>query len=237
MQLNKTKIIIPYEQWIKCDSKKWGHFKDFDLNYRPTNISSPITSFTSTSLSHSFHHPTSCDLNLSTSYYFYNQLCANGQSNLTMLNHVNGCFFKPIERLGDSQFIISQFKPNTNIIVTVPCSIARYNKQHNDMLLRLNRVIGVCEKFLVFQIWKGNNECEIFVYEFSKSKSNCIVKKLNRQFNRRVYTCLISPSRNVVLITPDYEDNHLSSSYNTYYHSYCDELSLIINLDTLELLR
>ena len=123
-----------------------------------------------------------------------------GQNNLTtVLNHVNGCFFKPIERLGDSQFIISQFKPIvTSSIVTLPCSIARYNikQQPNDMLLRLNRVIGVCEKFLVFQIWKGNNECEIFIYEFSKSKSNCIVKKLNRQFNRRVYTCLISPSRN-----------------------------------------
>lgn len=226
---NKTKILIPYDRWIKYDCKKWGHFKEFDYfnnstnNENKTNFNS-ITSFTSTTL-------TNYDLNLP--YYLYN----NYQTNLSLINHVNGCFFKPIERLGDSQFIISQFKPNSNIIVTVPCSIARYHKQHNEMLLRLNRVIGVCEKFLIFQIWKGNNECEIFIYDFDKSKTNCIVKKLNRQFNRRVYTCLISPSRNVILITPDYEDNHLSSSYNTYYHSYCDELTLIINLDTLELLR
>lgn len=226
---NKTKILIPYDRWIKYDCKKWGHFKEFDYfngsatSETKTNFNS-ITSFTSTTL-------TNYDLN-----FPYN-LYSNYQTNLSLINHVNGCFFKPIERLGDSQFIISQFKPNSNIIVTVPCSIARYHKQNNEMLLRLNRVIGVCEKFLVFQIWKGNNECEIFIYDFDKSKANCIVKKLNRPFNRRVYTCLISPSRNVILITPDYEDNHLSSSYNTYYHSYCDELTLIINLDTLELLR
>jgi hypothetical protein len=237
---NKTKIQIPYDRWIKYDSKKWGHFKEFDYFEKQfsNNLLSPLNYLTSTNNSSSSgNNNNSNDLNLSASYYFYNHLF-NNQTNLMTLNHVNGCFFKPIERLGDSQFIISQFKPNSNIIVTVPCSIARYNnKQNNDMLLRLNRVIGVCEKFLVFQIWKGNNECEIFIYEFQKSKTNCIVKKLNRRFNRRVYTCLISPSRNVVLITPDYEDNHLSSSYNTYYHSCCDELTLIINLDTLELLR
>lgn len=76
------------------------------------------------------------------------------------LHYVNGNFFKPIERLGDSQFILSQW-PFNDVIVTVPCNIERYrpnDKVSKETALKLNRVIGVCEQFLVFQIWKGNNE-------------------------------------------------------------------------------
>ena len=132
----------------------------------------------------------------------------------------------------------------------------------------------------MFQIWKGNNESEIFIYntdhsnnnnnnnnnnnEFLncntcnstnqylnnnftnntttntssidtmiQSSSNRIVRKLNRRFNSRTYTCLISPDRTVLLITPDYEFNY-SYSHHTHSHAEC---TVIINITNFQLLR
>ena len=254
-----SKVTIPYERWIKCDCKKWGHFKDFDFYNLtavnpanntvamatvaaptanstannstsgnniiiaidkhannsspntgnagqtskltnnsltlascdfPANIvaaTGPATSGASTSLSVSNSYFISANLN---HYLTSNANPANNQTilsfenkntncnlqntqtntNLTMsgnssssssnygpLHYINGSFFKPIERLGDSQFILSQW-PLNDIIVTVPCNIERYkanDKAAKDTAARLNRVIGVCEQFVVFQIWKG----------------------------------------------------------------------------------
>ena len=179
----------------------------------------------------------------------------NNNIKIGVLHYVNGNFFKPIERLGDSQFIISQW-PYNDIIVTVPCNIARYKPKDRvtkDISTRLNRVIGVCEQFLIFQIWKGNNEVEIFIYEYtnnlnnfnsfnqnldtikklSTTNNNKIVRKLNRRFNSRTYTCLISSDHNFVLITPDYEDNH-SYSHQSHAHP---ESTVILNINTFALLR
>ena len=248
-----NKVTIPYERWIKCDCKKWGHFKDFDF-YNLTSVN-PATVFSSYGISSTSSTSTnsgniiiaidkkdnnsnsqnkltnnsltlaSCDLassptnltsntssSISNSYfisanlnqYLTNSFCNNNNnnsnssnsntnqtilsldgktnanncylnpanSNLNInygpLHYINGSFFKPIERLGDSQFIISQW-PLNDIIVTVPCNIERYkanDKSAKDTAAKLNRVIGVCEQFVVFQIWKGMVSC--FSIEISK---------------------------------------------------------------------
>lgn len=256
-----SKIIIPYDRWIKYDCKKWGHFKDFDFynlyltpsassnsntnnntNNNNNNIIITIKNVNSES-SNSFIISTTLNQN---SAIFSSSLSSNEQST-GPLHYVNGHFFKPIERLGDSQFILSQW-PLNDIIVTVPCNIERYkpnDKQSKQNVLRLNRVIGVCEKFLVFQIWKGNNEVEIFIYEYFSSSStsdsiqadiqsnNRIVRKLNRRFNSRTYACLISPDKNFLLITPDYEYNY---SYSHHTHSH-PESTVILNINTFAILR
>ena len=66
-----------------------------------------------------------------------------------------------------------------------------------------------------------------------QSSSNRIVRKLNKRFNSRTYTCLISPDRNFLLITPDYEFN-FSYSHHTHSHA---ESTVIINLNNFDLLH
>ena len=259
-----SKVTIPYERWIKCDCKKWGHFKDFDFYnltaVNPANVSSSNntaahsgniiiaidkhtnpqnnTNTNTNKLTNNSLNLASCDfasttsttnsgvsaantivttnnamstnnsLSISNSYFISANLnqylntnlnntnnnasqtilsfenknnCNLGPSNSNMninsnnnsssssssntnygpLHYINGSFFKPIERLGDSQFILSQW-PLNDIIVTVPCNIERYkanDKAAKDTAARLNRVIGVCEQFVVFQIWKGIFPC------------------------------------------------------------------------------
>lgn len=232
-----NKVTIPYERWIKCDCKKWGHFKDFDFynltSVNPANVSpshgissssssnsgniiiaidkkdnnshsqskltnnsltlascdlagSPanLTSNTSSSISNSYFISANLNQYLTSNYCNNNSSNSSTNTNQTILSldgktntsncylnaansglninygplhYINGSFFKPIERLGDSQFIISQW-PLNDIIVTVPCNIERYkanDKAAKDTAAKLNRVIGVCEQFVVFQIWKG----------------------------------------------------------------------------------
>ncbi len=67
----------------------------------------------------------------------------------------------------------------------------------------------------------------------SSSGNNRIVRKLNRRFNSRTYTCIISPDRTTLLITPDYEFNY---SYSHHTHSHA-ESTIIININTCQLLR
>jgi hypothetical protein len=74
--------------------------------------------------------------------------------------YVNGRFFKSLTRLGDAQFILSEHGED-DIILTVPSNIERYRTNDNavrDRIDRLNRVIACCDEFIVFQLWKGNNE-------------------------------------------------------------------------------
>ena len=74
--------------------------------------------------------------------------------------YVNGRFFKSLTRLGDAQFILSEHGEE-DIILTVPSNIERYRTNDNavrDKINRLNRVIACCDEFIVFQLWKGNNE-------------------------------------------------------------------------------
>jgi hypothetical protein len=74
--------------------------------------------------------------------------------------YVNGRFFKSLARLGDAQFILSEHGED-DIILTVPSNIERYRTSDTtvrERIHRLNRVIACCDEFLVFQIWKGNNE-------------------------------------------------------------------------------
>lgn len=74
--------------------------------------------------------------------------------------YVNGRFFKSLTRLGDAQFILSEFGEE-DIVLTVPSNIERYRTNDNavrDRIHRLNRVIACCDEFIVFQLWKGNNE-------------------------------------------------------------------------------
>ncbi len=74
--------------------------------------------------------------------------------------YVNGRFFKSLTRLGDAQFILSEHGED-DIILTVPSNIERYRTNDNavrDRIHRLNRVIACCDEFIVFQLWKGNNE-------------------------------------------------------------------------------
>ena len=74
--------------------------------------------------------------------------------------YVNGRFFKSLTRLGDAQFILSEHGEEDTIL-TVPSNIERYRTNDNavrDRIQRLNRVIACCDEFIVFQLWKGNNE-------------------------------------------------------------------------------
>jgi hypothetical protein len=89
--------------------------------------------------------------------------------------YVNGRFFKSLTRLGDAQFILSEHGED-DVILTVPSNIERYRTNDNtvrDRIHRLNRVIACCDEFIVFQLWKGNNEVSlsiIFFILFSKNK-------------------------------------------------------------------
>jgi len=79
--------------------------------------------------------------------------------------YVNGRFFKSLTRLGDAQFILSEHGED-DIILTVPSNIERYRTNDNavrDRIHRLNRVIACCDAFIVFQLWKGNNEVSLFI--------------------------------------------------------------------------
>ena len=74
--------------------------------------------------------------------------------------YVNGRFFTSLTRLGDAQFILSEHGED-DMILTVPSNIERYRTNDNavrDRIHRLNRVIACCDEFIVFQLWKGNNE-------------------------------------------------------------------------------
>ena len=56
-------------------------------------------------------------------------------------------------------FLVNMEKDD--LILTVPSNIERYRTNDNtvrERIHRLNRVIACCDQFLVFQIWKGNNE-------------------------------------------------------------------------------
>ncbi len=67
----------------------------------------------------------------------------------------------------------------------------------------------------------------------SSTWNNRIVRKLNsiaHRFNARSYTCLISPDRTKLLITPDYEDKH---SYSHQTH----EVTVIFDIKTYAILR
>ncbi|CAF1492566.1 unnamed protein product [Adineta steineri] len=107
--------------------------------------------------------------------------------------YVNGRFFKSLTRLGDSQFILSEHGED-DVILTVPSNIERYRTNDNavrDRIHRLNRVIACCDEFIVFQLWKGNNEVEIFVFdrpvappESSETKSSIKCKCFHRQSQR-----------------------------------------------------
>ena len=231
-----SKICIPYDKWVKSDCKKWGHYKEFNLDYLneslcPTtltqasgNYSSAVT-ITSTSLNSTY--PQSIQ-----------SLYSSEQSNTAenLIYYVNGHFFKPLERLGDSQFIITELN-KSDTIVTVPSNIERYRNDplSREMTSKLNRVIGICDRYLIFQIWKGNSEIEIFIYNYSNDNKNLacnrIVRKLNRRFNSRTYTCILSPDKNYLLITPDYEDNH------SYLHQSHSEITLILNINTFSVVR
>ncbi|CAF1677759.1 unnamed protein product, partial [Adineta ricciae] len=83
------------------------------------------------------------------------------------VSYVNGRFFKSLTRLGDAQFILSEHGED-DIVLTVPSNIERYRTNDNtvrERIDRLNRVIACCDEFIVFQLWKGNNEVEIFVFD------------------------------------------------------------------------
>ncbi len=82
--------------------------------------------------------------------------------------YVNGRFFKSLTRLGDAQFILSEHGED-DIILTVPSNIERYRTNDNtvrERIHRLNRVIACCDEFIVFQLWKGNNEVNFFFLKF-----------------------------------------------------------------------
>lgn len=89
----------------------------------------------------------------------------SGDSDARRLNpkpvyYVNGRFFKSLTRLGDAQFILSEHGED-DIVLTVPSNIERYRTNDNtvrERVHRLNRVIACCDEFIVFQLWKGNNE-------------------------------------------------------------------------------
>lgn len=229
-----SKICIPYEKWIQNDCKKWGHYKEFSLAYLNETLCSPLplTNSTSSSPINSF---------TISSYHQSIQSLYSGSGNGTgdienLIYYVNGHFFKPLERLGDSQFIITELnKPD--IIVTVPSNIERYRNDplSKEMIIKLNRVVCICDRYLIFQIWKGNTEVEIFIYNYQNDNKNLtsdrIVRKLNRRFNSRTYTCILSPDKNYLLITPDYEDNH------SYLHQSHSEITLIININDFSIIR
>jgi hypothetical protein len=82
--------------------------------------------------------------------------------------YVNGRFFKSLTRLGDAQFILSEHGED-DIILTVPSNIERYRTNDNivrERIHRLNRVIACCDEFIVFQLWKGNNEVKRIIIIF-----------------------------------------------------------------------
>lgn len=67
----------------------------------------------------------------------------------------------------------------------------------------------------------------------SSTWNSRIVRKLNsiaHRFNARSYSCLISPDRTKLLITPDYEDKH---SYSHQTH----EVTVIFDIKTYAILR
>jgi hypothetical protein len=81
------------------------------------------------------------------------------------ISYINGRFFKSLARLGDAQFILSEHGED-DIILTVPSNIERYRTNDNtvrERIHRLNRVIACCDEFIVFQLWKGNNEVSLFI--------------------------------------------------------------------------
>lgn len=261
-----SKICIPYDKWIQGDNKKWGHYKEFNLCYlndyfdesksliqssSSSQISNSLITQSSTAL---FQQQQKIDSTISQTQINLLNINASSQasSNESIIYYVNGQFFKPLERLGDSQFIITQLC-QPDIIVTIPSNIERYRNDttSKEMSIKLNRIIGVCDQYIIFQIWKGNGEVEIFIYDYysqlddnnginnfnnynntrPQKSSHRIVRKLNRRFNSRTYTCLISPDKKYLLITPDYEDNH---SYSLQSHS---EVTIIININTFKVIR
>jgi hypothetical protein len=231
-----SKICIPYDKWIQNDCKKWGHYKEFSLAYLNETLSTAASSSASASAINTFSI-------LNSTYHQSIQSLYNNNSNgdqtsnvENLIYYVNGHFFKPLERLGDSQFIITELNKH-DIIVTVPSNIERYRNHplSKEMSLKLNRVIGICDRYLIFQIWKGNTEIEVFIYNYQNDNknltSNRIVRKLNRRFNSRTYACILSPDKNYLLITPDYEDNH------SYLHQSHSEITLIININNFNIIR
>ena len=109
------------------------------------------------------------------------------------ISYINGRFFKSLTRLGDAQFILSEHGED-DIILTVPSNIERYRTNDNtvrERIHRLNRVIACCDEFIVFQLWKGNNEVEIFVFDrpvptdsfdsqISPKKCTCLHRRTQR---------------------------------------------------------
>lgn len=222
-------VVIPYQKWIYCDARRFGHFNQFsteptsDLISNPNNLSnnsissvlpslssssfSTPTSFVSTSLSltndfivqtksqlasasvpSSMAYATSkfnarnnnpsasalvgsaMTLSSSSSIVNYSSTLSSNDLDSRRLTpkpiyYVNGRFFKSLTRLGDAQFILSEHGEE-DIILTIPSNIERYRTNDNavrDRIHRLNRVIACCDEFLVFQLWKGNNEVSLII--------------------------------------------------------------------------
>jgi hypothetical protein len=214
-------VVIPYQKWIYCDARRFGHFNQFstdtgcEISYNNNNTISSVlpslssssfstpTSFVSTSLSLSndFIVQTKTQLtstsvpssltystnkpnirnnnNPSASALVGSAMTLSSSSSVVTCSstipsndldsrrlhpkpiyYVNGRFFKSLTRLGDAQFILSEHGED-DIILTVPSNIERYRTNDNtvrERIQRLNRVIACCDEFIVFQIWKGNNE-------------------------------------------------------------------------------
>ncbi|CAF3932966.1 unnamed protein product [Rotaria sordida] len=109
--------------------------------------------------------------------------------------YVNGRFFKSLTRLGDAQFILSEHGED-DIILTVPSNIERYRTNDNtvrDRIHRLNRVIACCDEFIVFQLWKGNNEVEVFLFDRPIPTESLKIKSSTKCtcFHRQSKTTLI----------------------------------------------
>ena len=224
-------VVIPYQKWIYCDARRFGHFNQFSTDntcettsYSNNNTVSSVlpslssssfstpTSFVSasSSLTNDFVVQSKTQLNsssvpssmtLTTNKFnlrYYNNNNNNNPSASALVGsamtlssssstvacsstvtandldwrrlspkpiyYVNGRFFKSLTRLGDAQFILSEHGEE-DVILTVPSNIERYRTNDNavrDRIHRLNRVIACCDAFIVFQLWKGNNEvCSI----------------------------------------------------------------------------
>jgi hypothetical protein len=226
-------VVIPYQKWIYCDARRFGHFNQFSTdtgceissnnNNNNNTTTSPIlpsissssfstpTSFVSTSLSltndfivqtktqltstsvpssviFSINKPNIRNNNPTTASALVGSAMTLSSSSSTVtcsstipLNdhdsrrlhpkpvyYVNGRFFKSLTRLGDAQFILSEHGED-DIILTVPSNIERYRTNDNavrDRIHRLNRVIACCDEFIVFQLWKGNNEVNFILLFF-----------------------------------------------------------------------
>ncbi|CAF4667225.1 unnamed protein product, partial [Rotaria socialis] len=260
-------VVIPYQNWISHDARRFGHFNQFSTDpscevssnnntnamssalpsVSSNSFSSP-SSFVSNSLSltndfivqtktqfSSTSVPSSLTFSNNKSNIRNNNNNSNSNnpsastlvgSSMTLSNssstvacsstvpsndldsrrlhpkpiyYVNGRFFKSLTRLGDAQFILSEYGED-DIILTVPSNIERYRTNDNavrDRIHRLNRVIGCCDEFMVFQLWKGNNEVEIFLFdrpvptESSKPKS-CKKCTCFRRQSRQPKSTLIS---------------------------------------------